>query len=169
MSKQENEVLEDVTEEVSEVEETPKTPKTPRVTTKEPKDGERKEPNPSTKKGRVYTAGRTEEGGSIDALAKDFGCTTSNVRQHIAQCHTNLGFGYTLEGDNFYITGEPTLTWEDQAAEKAEKAKAKAAEKAAAKKAAAKKAAEGEDDETEEGESDISESENTSEDEDFLD
>ena len=118
----------------------PKEPKAPRVTVKDPTDS-CKEPSPTSKKGKVYAAGRTEEGGSFEALQAEFGCTASNVRQHVAQCHTNLGFGYKIEGDTFWITGDVTESWEDQAAAKAlisEKKKAVAKEKADAKKAEAK-------------------------------
>ncbi len=94
------------------------------------------EPKPEGKKGIVFNAGRADGGGSIAALAESMGCTTSNIRQHIAQCHTKLGCGYTIEGDNCSITGDITESWDDQAAAKAEKAAKVKAEKAAAKAAA---------------------------------
>lgn len=117
-------------------EEAPKEVK-PRETIKEPVEGDRKEPNPSTKKGKVFTAGRTEEGGSMEALIADFGCTPSNIRQHIAQCNSNLGFGYKIVGDTFWITGDATVTWEEQAKVKEEAAAVKKAEAAAKAKAKA--------------------------------
>ena len=94
--------------------------KKPRRTEKE-EMAARKAPSPKTKKGRVFIAGRTKMGGSIPDLAKEFGCTVSNVRQHISQCHTVLGYGYIIEGDRFWILGKTTLTWEDQQEEKASK------------------------------------------------
>ena len=119
--------VEEVTEEVEATE-----PKAPKVTNIEA--GEScVEPKPEGKKGIVFNAGRADGGGSIAALAESMGCTTSNIRQHIAQCHTKLGFGYTIDGDNFTITGDVTESWDDQAAAKAEKAAAVKAEKDAAK------------------------------------
>ncbi|MHC4256720.1 MAG: hypothetical protein ACYSUL_14110 [Planctomycetota bacterium] len=102
---------------------------TTRSTIKEP-TGVRREPKPGSKKDIVYQAGITEEGGDIKALSEQMGCTTSNVRQHVAQCHTKLGFGYKIEGDRFWITGDPTESWATQAAEKEAAQAAKKAEKA---------------------------------------
>ena len=123
------------------VEEEVKEVKAPSVTEVKATDTCR-EPNPATKKGLVFGPGRTKEGGSISGMAAEFGCTTSNIRQHIAQCHTNLGFGYKVEGDTYFITGEVTESWADQAAVKATKAADKAAEKKAADEAKAAEAPE---------------------------
>ena len=115
-------------------EETAEEVKAPKVTVVEATDS-CIEPKPEGKKGIVFNAGRDGSTGSISALAEEMGCTTSNIRQHIAQCHTKLGFGYTIDGDSFTIDGDITESWEDQAAAKAAKAEAKKAEKAAAKAA----------------------------------
>lgn len=114
-----------------------KVPEPPKATIKDATD-KGKEPNPETKKGRVFYPGRTEEGGSIKATVLDFGCTVSNVRQHIAQCHTNLGFGYKIVGDRYWITGEVTNSWEDQEAIKKAEAKKVADAKKAKEEAEAK-------------------------------
>jgi hypothetical protein len=94
------------------------------------------EPKPGSKKDIVFQAGRTEEGGSIKTLSEQMGCTPSNVRQHIAQCHTKLGYGYNISGDNFKILGETTVAWADTEKAKAEEAAAKKAAKDAEKAAA---------------------------------
>lgn len=103
----------------------------PKVTSsKEPTDS-RREPRAGSPKDIVFQAGRQDTPGSIKAVAELTGRTESNVRQHIAQCHTTLGFGYTITGDAFTIDGEATETWEDQLAAK-EAAKASKKEEAAA-------------------------------------
>ena len=113
------------------VEETAAEDTGPKVTSqKEPTDS-RREPRPGSPKDIVFQAGRQKEPGSIKAVATATEKTESNVRQHIAQCYTTLGYGYTIMGDLFTVDGETTDTWDDQVAAK-EAAKAeKAAEKAA--------------------------------------
>ena len=126
----------------------PAAPAPSKVTVKDALEVTR-EPSPASKKGKVFAYGRSEEGGSFTAIATEFGCTLSNVRQHVAQCHANLGFGYKIEGDKFWITGEITESWDAQvkikeakAEEKKAEVAAKAAEVKAEKEAAAKKYAE---------------------------
>jgi len=126
----------------------------------------RREPKPESKKDIVYQAGISEEGGSIKALAEEMECTTSNIRQHIAQCHTKLGFGYTIEGDTFYVTGIPTVTWKDQEAIKESEKATKESEKATKK--AAKAAADEDSDSEDESDEEEGEETESDEDEGFL-
>lgn len=121
-----------------------KEPEAPKATVKNAIDGGGREPNPESKKGKMFYPGRTEEGGSIKAMTEEFGCTLSNIRQHIAQCHTNLGFGYKIVGDRYWITGEVHISWDDQKAEKDAAAAKKEAAKKAKEEAAAKAKAEAE-------------------------
>lgn len=102
----------------------------PKITSqKEPTESCR-EPRPASPKDIVFQAGRQSEPGSIAAVAEATGRTESNVRQHINQCNSSLGYGYTVWGDAFTIDGETTETYDDQlaakAAAKAEKAAAEA-------------------------------------------
>lgn len=146
-------------------------PKKPRVTTVEPNaEGDRTEPKAGSKKDIVYQAGRAEGGGSIKACAATLGSTESNVRQHITQCKTKLGFGYTIEGDNFTITGEPTITQADLAKIDEEKKAAAAAKKAAAAKAKAEAAEASGDSEASDPASDVevADEEPEFEDDDFM-
>ena len=121
---------------------TKKEPKVKQPTVKDMK-AERIEPNPESKRGKVYAYGKSKEGGSVKAIAEEFKCTVSNVSQHLAQIHGICGFGLKRLGDQFWFMGEPTVTWEQQKAVKEAEKKDKAAKAAAKKKAAAeaKKAA----------------------------
>lgn len=118
-----------------------------KVTSQKDATDERREPRPDSPKDIVFQAGRQDEPGSIAAVAELTGKTQSNVRQHITQCHTSLGYGYTVMGDAFTIDGETTNSWNDQLAAK-EAAKAAKAPKEEAPEV-------GEVVETEEGDDDI--------------
>jgi len=97
------------------------------------------EPNPASKRGKVYAAGKTKEGGSRKQIAEEFGCTASNVSQHLAQINKICGFELKVDGDRFWFSGDPTVTWKEQ---KAEKEKKKAEKEKAKKKTSKKKKAE---------------------------